>query len=64
MTNPPKAQAIKARKRTPIFKQLKAAGYTPSLVVMAPDGTIKIQIAGTDVVIDPDRDNPWDTVLT
>jgi hypothetical protein len=52
------------KRQQSIFRQLKAVGLIPSLVVMAPDGTIKIQIAGTDVVIDPDRDNPWDTVLT
>ena len=58
--NPLKAQAVKGKKRTPIFKQLKAAGFTPSSVVVMPDGIIKIQFGERAVsAANDDEPNPW-----
>ena len=58
--NPVKAQAVKGKERTAIFKQLKAAGFTPSSVLVMPDGIIKIQFGERAVsAANDDEPNPW-----
>ena len=55
--NQSKAQAPKAKKRAPIFKQLKSAGYEVARIIVAADGSQIIEIAGSDHA--HDEENPW-----
>jgi hypothetical protein len=51
---------IKRKKRTNIFKQLTSAGLTPSTIVQAPDGSIRITFGAP---ANDDIPDDWDKVL-
>ena len=60
-TNPPKAQAPKAKKRTSVFKQIKSAGFTLYRVtVTEPSGTVTTIDCTADTAKQPDND--WSDV--
>jgi hypothetical protein len=63
--------AVPRRRRQSVYKRLRSAGYTPSKVVITPDGSEIIHIAGGEVidleqeneVSKPTLANSWDRVL-
>ena len=59
-------QQVKSRrgpKRPAIVSQLKRAGYTIDRVIMRPDGSTELVVAGGNGVAEDPNPNPWDRVL-